>query len=148
MARWIKFNLVGALGAVVQIAVVWGAVHLFAVHYLAATVLAIEVTIVHNFFWHTLWTFSDRDQLIQSGRQNDNLKRNMRSFLKFQLTAGAISIPGNAAIMVFSVGYLRMNVIVANCLAIGICSTANFVAADRFSFRHSDPRKILSCSRS
>ena len=148
MARWIRFNVVGAMGAVVQLAVVWTALHLLDLHYLVATVLAVEVAIVHNFLWHALWTFSDRKwhEVEQTGTKTDFWKDAARSFLRFQLIAGVVSMPGNTAIILLLVGYLGMNSLLANGLAIVICSTVNFAAADRFSFRHREPRKIFSRS--
>ena len=52
LLRWGKFNLVGAMGMGLQLA----ALALFnrwtAGHYLYASALAIELTLLHNFIWH------------------------------------------------------------------------------------------------
>ncbi len=29
-------------------------------HYLVATALAVEMAVLHNFFWHRRWTWADR----------------------------------------------------------------------------------------
>jgi putative flippase GtrA len=142
MRRWLKFNFVGLMGASVQITVLWITSHLLGTSYLTATIVAVEAAIIHNFLWHVLWTFSDRRSFWNGAEQaptgNVCLRNVARSFMRFQITTGAVSILGNSAMMLMFAGYLGMNLLVANCLAIAICSTANFFSADRFSFRHKD----------
>ncbi len=55
-----KFNAVGLIGIVVQLAVLCTLVHLLKVHYLLATFLAMETAILRNFAWHEQWTWHDR----------------------------------------------------------------------------------------
>ena len=51
--RWIRFNVVGVMGALVQA----GVLHLLTeradLDYLTATGLAVEAAILHNFVWHS-----------------------------------------------------------------------------------------------
>ena len=142
MIRWLKFNLVGLFGAVIQLLVIWTSVHLFQFHYLASTILGVEIAIIHNFAWHVLWTFSDRHSDVRypylPTLQDTTSKKVIESFLKFQLSAGVISIPGNLLVMWLLVKYLNLNLAVANSIAIAACATVNFLVADRFSFRHND----------
>jgi putative flippase GtrA len=57
--RWLRFNLVGAMGMVVQLTVlaVWN--RLAPEHYLLASVVAVELALVHNFFWHRRYTWRE-----------------------------------------------------------------------------------------
>ena len=57
LRRWCVFNGIGLAGAAVQLAVLW---MLLAarVHYLPATILAVEAALLHNFLWHERWTWS------------------------------------------------------------------------------------------
>lgn len=48
--RWLKFNAVGALGIGVQLTALASYHTLFALDYLAATALAVETALLHNFF--------------------------------------------------------------------------------------------------
>ena len=50
--RWLKFNTVGAMGMVVQVAMLAVGVQLLALHYILATFLAVEAALLHNFVWH------------------------------------------------------------------------------------------------
>ena len=57
--RWMRFNLVGAVGIGVQLAMLWLLTAL-GVPYLMATALAVETAVLHNFLWHQRFTWADR----------------------------------------------------------------------------------------
>lgn len=122
--RWLKFNAVGAMGIVVQLAVLALLVSGLGMNYLPATALAVEAAVLHNFVWHERFTWRDR---AGSGA----LKR----VLWFHLTNGTLSIGGNLALMRLLAGWLRLNYLVANMAAIAVCSLANFAASHWFVFR-------------
>ncbi len=125
--RWLKFNLVGAIGFVVQLAALWLLVGRLRMNYLVATALAVEIAVLHNFAWHELYTWRDRTLHAPGGT--------LRRLLGFNLTTGMLSIVGNLVIMRFLVGRLRMNYLVANVLTIFACSLANFAASHWLVFR-------------
>jgi len=123
--RWLKFNFVGALGIGVQLA----ALSLLAgagVWYLAATALAVEAAVVHNFVWHERMTWRDRATPV--------LSRLLGRFLRFQMANGAISLVGNLLVMRLLVGALHLPVLWANLGAIAACAALNFVVSDRLVF--------------
>ncbi|HKV80979.1 MAG TPA: GtrA family protein, partial [Candidatus Sulfotelmatobacter sp.] len=62
LLRWLKFNLVGGIGIAVQFAALFVLKGIFHFNYLAATALAVEAAVVHNFVWHEQFTWSDRVQ--------------------------------------------------------------------------------------
>jgi len=121
--RWLKFNAVGAIGIVVQLAVLTTLKSGLGANYLVATAIAVETAVLHNFFWHERFTWSDRKSQARFER-----------LAKFNLTNGAISIIGNVGFMKVFVGGLRMNYFVANLLSIAICSLMNFLVSDVFVF--------------
>ena len=59
MIRWLKFNAVGIAGAAIQVILVWLLTR-GGMHYLVATAIAVEVAILHNFYWHVRWTWKGR----------------------------------------------------------------------------------------
>lgn len=85
LIRWWKFNVVGAMGMVVQLA----ALALFdrwtAGRYLSATAAAIELALLHNFVWHLHYTWRDR-------RDNSAV---LSQFVRFHLSNGLVSMAGN-----------------------------------------------------
>jgi putative flippase GtrA len=130
--RWLKFNLVGGIGVAVQFAVLFvlkGALHL---HYLLATALAVEVTVLHNFVWHERYTWVDRtrkDPVIPLGRKWPG------RLLRFTLSNGAVSVLGNLALMKILVDVGHLNYMLANGIAIAVCSLANFLVSEVWVFR-------------
>lgn len=122
LVRWLKFNAVGAGGICVQLAMLALLTSVLSLNYLLATALAVEAAIVHNFFWHQRFTWSDRRSV--SGPR----------FLKFNLSTGVTSILGNLLLMKFLVGVADLPYLAANLLSIAGCSLLNFVLADRIVF--------------
>jgi putative flippase GtrA len=125
--RWLKFNLVGALGIVVQMgafALLFGACHL---NYLVATALAVEAAVLHNFVWHERYTWKH----LPRGTARDVAWR----LLRFHAGNGVISIVGNIALMRLFVGGLHIRPYVSSGLAIALCSILNFAASEWFVFR-------------
>ena len=64
MGRMSRFAAVGALGTLLNLAVMWSLVHGAGVHYVSAAVIATEVAIVHNFLMQERFVFRD----LRSGR--------------------------------------------------------------------------------
>lgn len=125
--RWLKFNFVGGIGIGVQFAALFvlkGVLHL---DYLVATALAVESAVMHNFVWHEQFTWADRVQMSWRG--------SIRRFVRFNLTTGGVSILGNLALMRIMVGEGHMNYLVANAIAITLCSIANFLVSEGWVFR-------------
>jgi putative flippase GtrA len=126
LLRWLKFNLVGGIGITVQFAALFVLKGILHFNYLAATAVAVEAAVVHNFVWHEQFTWSDRVQA--------SWRRSLPRFARFNLTTGAVSILGNLALMKVMVGYGGMNYLLANALAIISCSLANFLVSEQWVF--------------
>lgn len=129
--RWWKFNAVGAMGIVVQLVTLMWLKSGLGLNYLFATALAVEITILQNFFWHEHYTWADRGSAAKFAR-----------FLKFNLSTGAFSIGGNVLGMKVFVEELGVNYVLANLLTIAACSILNFLVADRFVFLKSEPEPV------
>jgi putative flippase GtrA len=99
--------------------------------YMIATALSVEAAVLHNFFWHERWTWSDRVVAGTGGR--------MSRLLYFNLSNGALSMAGNLILMRLLVGYLGLNYFYANAIAIATCSILNYLAGDRIVFRTAEP---------
>ena len=57
---FLKFNIVGASGIVVNMVAFWLLTNLLEIHHLIAGALATEVAILNNFTLNHLWTFRER----------------------------------------------------------------------------------------
>jgi len=131
LLRWCKFNFVGGIGIAVQFATLFLLKSLLHFNYLAATALAVEAAVVHNFVWHEQFTWVDR---IKPDRIRPSWRGSVSRFLRFNLANGAVSILGNLALMRVMVGEGHMNYLVANAIAITLCSLANFLVSNEWVF--------------
>jgi putative flippase GtrA len=125
--RWLKFNAVGAMGVVVQLAALAILVSGFRMKYLPATALAVELAVLHNFFWHQRFTWKDRSTVSRA--------QVVGRLIRFNLSNGAISLGGNVALMRLLTGALHVNYLVANGASIAALSLANFAVSHTFVFR-------------
>jgi putative flippase GtrA len=171
--RWCKFNFVGGIGIGVQFAALFllnSALHL---NYLAATAIAVEAAVIHNFVWHEQFTWADRTMLPKQRpgpvrqRCSSQWRRafsaakslashrasapavlryapSFRRLLRFNLTTGAVSILGNLALMKLMVGQGHMNYLLANAIAITLCSLANFLVSETWVFGQDEPPPTCS----
>jgi putative flippase GtrA len=124
--RWLRFNLVGGIGVAVQLGLLFLLKSVLDLNYLAATGLAVEATVVHNFLWHERYTWSDRVR--------PSWRESMPRLLRFNLTNGVISIVGNLALMKILVSLGHVNYVAANVIAIVVCSLFNFLVSDSYVF--------------
>ncbi|MGH9504639.1 MAG: GtrA family protein [Terriglobales bacterium] len=120
--RWLKFNLVGGIGVAVQLLVLILLKTALHFNYLIATALAVEIAVIHNFFWHERFTWADRAD------------GGFTRFFRFNLTTGLFSIAGNLGLMTLLVGFSHMNYLLANAMTITACSAVNFLVSDGFVF--------------
>jgi putative flippase GtrA len=136
LVRWCKFNLVGGIGIFVQFAALFFLRSVMHFHYLAATAIAVEAAVVHNFVWHEQFTWVDRTKAgrLKSDR-GESWRRSLPRLLRFNLSNGAVSILGNLALMKVMVGQGHMNYLLANAIAITLCSLANFLVSETWVFQ-------------
>ena len=121
--RFLRFNLVSGLGAVVQLGVLSVLVHVM--DYVAASVLGVTVAVIHNFVWHWHWTWLD----------SRHGHRTMAGhFTRFALANGLISLAGNTVVMLSLVGGHLLHPLPANLVAIGVCGLLNFWTSDTLVF--------------
>jgi putative flippase GtrA len=135
LMRWMKFNFVGAIGIVVQLAALFLLKSVLNLNYLLATALAVETAVIHNFIWHERFTWVDRTRPDRMGRmQTSSARSSLLRFLRFNAANGAVSILGNLALMKLLVDFGHVNYLAANGIAIALCSLANFLVSEEWVF--------------
>jgi len=127
MLRWGVFNIVGLLGVGVQLIILITLKGWLGMHYLVATVIAVETAILHNFIWHERWTWLDRTANDRAGMP--------RRLVRFNLASGLVSIGSNVLFMAILVGGLGVHYLPANLMAIASGSVLNFLVSDRLVFK-------------
>jgi putative flippase GtrA len=123
LVRFFRFNAVGSLGIAVQLTSLWLLTGVAAVHYLIATPLAVSLAVVHNFVWHRLWTWKDRDVHVT------------RACARFVLTNGLLSLVSNFGVTAALVSGTHAHPVVANVAAIATSGLLNFWLGDVVVFR-------------
>ena len=121
----LRFYAVGAIGVGVQLLVLTLLRRGPHLPILAATAVAVESAVLHNFLWHERWTWAHRG-LDWSGA--------FGRFVRFNVGNGGVSLVGNLAIMELLVSRLHAPDLPANISAIGVCSLVNFLISDRWIF--------------
>jgi len=129
LRRWLKFNLVGAIGMVVQLAALAVFNRWMGGRYLLASAAAVELTLLHNFVWHLRYTWRDR--------RNDAAR--LQQLVRFHLSNGLVSMLGNLALMQVLIHTARLPLLVSNLIAILFCSTANFALGNNWAFAAPSP---------
>lgn len=124
LLRWLKFNVVGAIGMIVQLSALALFNRWMGGHYLLASAAAIELTLLHNFTWHLHYTWRDR---------RDNSSR-LRQLVRFHLSNGLVSMLGNLALMRLLVHQARLPLLASNVIAILCCSVVNFTLGNNWAF--------------
>jgi putative flippase GtrA len=124
LMRWGKFNLVGAMGAAVQLTALALLNRWTGGHYLLASAAAIEITLLHNFIWHQHYTWRDRRDRTAW----------LRQFVRFHLSIGLVSMLGNLVLMRLLVDRAHLPLLLSNVIAIVCCSLANFRLGNNWAF--------------
>jgi putative flippase GtrA len=124
--RFGRFSLVGFIGSLLQLALMFLLTKLFGVVVMIATPVAVEITVLHNFIWHELFTWGDRG--IQDPRQI------AIRLCRFHAGNGLVSLGGNTILMYGLVERLHAPVVPSAMGAILLCSLVNFLLADRWVY--------------
>ncbi|RLC37140.1 hypothetical protein DRH29_02975 [candidate division Kazan bacterium] len=105
--RGTKFNLVGWAGMLVNSGCLYLLKGVLGVPLIPASLIAIEIAIVHNFFWHRYWTWKDRN--------GNGEKPFLIQLLTYNLMTGAVDLVANVTVLwmlttMFGVYYLISNI--------------------------------------
>ena len=128
MPRWLKFSAVGAIGIGVQLAALAFFHNGFGIQCLAATAMAVETPVLHNFLWHERFTWPERRTRHFAARLG-----------RFHAGNGLVSLLGNTFLMYCFVDRLKAPPALSTAAAIALCSIANFLIADRWVYADSTP---------
>jgi putative flippase GtrA len=123
--RWLRFNAGGLYGFLLQLFILTLLSRRLPLA--AATAIAVEAAIMHNFVWHELFTWKERHVT--------DVRSIVARFLRFQLANGCISLVGNVVLTTYLHRVLHLPAVLANVIAIGACSTFNFVAGEWIVFK-------------
>ena len=126
-----RFNLVGLLGAVLQLLVYYLVMRGLDLPEAAARAIAVEIAVLHNFFWHERFTWRDRGPAA--------LPYRAFRLWRFHVSNGLVSLSGNALVNYVLVEWLGAPSLPSAVAAIAICAPANFFLAGRWVYAQRQP---------
>ena len=126
--RWCRFLAIGAAGVCVQMSSLMFLREALGLGVMPAAAAAVEIAILHNFFWHLHWTWA-------APRESLTPKSVFERLWQFNLTNGVISIATSLCFTRLYMEAFGMHYLAANLLAIGAGTLANFAAAEFIVFR-------------
>lgn len=117
-----KFAVIGVLGTLLNLLLMTFMVEVFATGVLPASVLAIEIAIIHNFLFNNFWTFG--------------IKRSKRSlvtrFLHYNLAScGSLVINVSVTALLIRIGAWYL---LAQTIGIATAFTSNYLVSSRLVF--------------
>jgi len=122
--RWIRFNLVGVMGFVLQTTMLFALVRWTGLATPAAVILAVLAAVSHNFFWHEHFTWPDRPR-----------DARFRRWLSFHLSNGILSVVGNVVVTMVVANGTGLPLVASNAVAVALVAMANFWVSDRLVFK-------------
>lgn len=125
LRRWSVFTLVGCGGFVLQMATLSFLTRICGWHYVPATLLGIELAILHNFLGDMQWTWRDRPA--------PDAREAGARFLRYQL-ARSLVLAANLGLTALFVSTSGVPPEAANASAVVMLSLVNFFVGDRFVF--------------
>lgn len=121
--RWVRFNLVGVAGFIVQMLTLAAASDGLGLRPGIAVSIAVVAAVAHNFLWHERVTWPGQRR---EGR--------FRRWLSFTLSNGVISLLTNIVVTTTIVEATGVPLLVANAMAVLTASAVNFVVSDHYIF--------------
>jgi putative flippase GtrA len=134
--RWARFAVAGLGGFVVQIGALAALTRWTELHYVVATLVAVELAILSNFVWHEQWTWRDRP----SAGGTDRWLR----LARFHVLTGFTSIVGTTAVTAALVEGAGLAPLVSNAIAVIAIGLVNFAGSETLVFRLSVALAVLA----
>ena len=125
--RFGKFNLVGLLGAALQLLIFDVLLTGWNLPGAPAAALSVELALIHNFFWHERFTWRDREPA--------GLRQRAIRLFRFHLSNGVVPLTANTLLIYVLVEQLGARPLPSALAAIALCAPLNFVLADRWVYR-------------
>lgn len=120
--EFIKFCIVGAVGTLINLAILVASVELLHFHYLLGSTIAFLIAATNNFILNKRWTFKDKQRRIKS------------QYAQFIVVSTA-ALAVNLVLLFVFVEYLNVHYLLAQILAVLIAMFINFTGNKLWTFR-------------
>lgn len=125
--RFMKFCIVGLSGIFVNMFFLWLLTEVFGLFYLVAGFIAVELSIINNFTWNSVWTF----------KEAKNPSHALIKLGKFNLVSlGALAV--NMGVLYSFTRFLHIYYLVSNLFGIGVALLWNYTMNVNWTWRQTD----------
>jgi dolichol-phosphate mannosyltransferase len=126
-SRLLKFCIVGTCGVIVNMGVLYILSEFAGLPYFISSLAAIELSIISNFVFNHLWTWSDRTNEVSV----------LRKLIRYHLGVAGTAYLWNYLILVGLTEWLGIQYLISNLAGIGAGTIANYLISDRWTFKKS-----------
>lgn len=123
--RILKFGVVGVSGIGVNMGSLYLLTEFARIPYFIGSLIAIELSIISNFWLNHLWTWRDR---MDTGSFWGKIVR-------YHIGSGLTAILGNYLILIAFTELFHINYLISNLVGIGVGTLGNFVLNDLWTFK-------------
>ena len=123
LTQLIKFSIVGGIGTLINLSILFTLTEFLDIHYIASAVFAFIVALTNNFILDKMWTFKERLQY-----------RTFRKYVQFS-TISVLTLAVNTGFLYTFVEHFGIWYIFAQVLAIGTAFIINFLGNKLWTFR-------------
>ena len=124
LITFIKFGLVGGLGTIVNLLILYFLTDIIGIHYLISAIFSIEVSVITNFLLHDSWTFKERKVSLSKPSR----------FLKFHVVI-ALGLVTSYALLFLLTEFLNLYYILSAFIGILAGFLINFLFSSNFVWR-------------
>ena len=126
--RILKFGVVGLTGVGVNMGILYLLTEYFHILYIISSIIAIEISILSNFFLNDLWTWGDRIK-----------KSFWERFIQYHISVGLTAILANWLILLLLTELFGIYYLVSNLIGISVGILSNFILNDLWTFKQRSP---------
>jgi len=123
-SRILKFGIVGGSGVLVNMGVLYVLTEFAEIPYYIASPLAIELSLLSNFFLNLFWTWKDR----VGGRSLSG------KLLRYHIGAAGTAFLFNYSLLIILTGWLGIYYLLSNLIGITAGTISNYLVNDRWTF--------------
>ena len=123
--RILKFGVVGVSGIGVNMGALYLLTEFAHIPYFIGSLIAIELSILSNFWLNHAWTWKDRSEFGTVWGK----------IFRYHLGAGLTAILGNYLILIALTEFFGINYLISNLVGIGVGTLGNFVVNDLWTFK-------------
>lgn len=119
--RFIKFCVVGSIGGIITLGVLYGLTEFFNIWYIFSAGIAFVIAVINNFLLNKYWTFKDHTPKIY------------QQFMTF-FVISVTSLTINLSVLYILTEYIKIWYMTAQIAAILVALSNNYLGNKRFTF--------------